>query len=95
MQLPMFYEFDCDFSVFPGIVDTDQYHQINLQVLYHGNGEEIFIKRGTPLAQFIPFKRESFSMQVRGMSKKDLERFSKVDMSILTLFPNRHAYKRL
>jgi hypothetical protein len=61
MQLPMFYNFNGDFSVMPGVIDTDIHHIINQQVVYHGDGEEIFIKKGTPIAQYIPFKRSSYT----------------------------------
>lgn len=61
LQLPMFYHFNKKFSVMPGMIDTDIHHVLNQQVVYHGDGEEIFIKRGTPIAQYIPFKRASYS----------------------------------
>lgn len=61
MQLPMFYNFNGDFSVMPGVIDTDIHHVLNQQVVYHGDGEEIFIKKGTPIAQYIPFKRSSYT----------------------------------
>jgi hypothetical protein len=61
MQLPMFYNFNGEFSVMPGVIDSDIHHVINQQVVYHGDGEEIFIKKGTPIAQYIPFKRSSYT----------------------------------
>lgn len=65
LQLPMIYHFNKEFSVLPGVIDTDIHHVINQQVIYHGNGEEIFIKRGTPIAQYIPFKRSTYSSEVQ------------------------------
>ena len=61
MQLPMFYSFNGDFSVMPGVIDTDIHHVLNQQLVYHGDGEEIFIKKGTPIAQYIPFKRSTYT----------------------------------
>ena len=60
LQLPMFYNFNGDFSVMPGVIDTDIHHVLNQQVVYHGNGEEIYIKRGTPIVQYIPFRRANY-----------------------------------
>ena len=63
-QIPLFYHFIDDFSVMPGVIDTDIWHDIHQQVVYHGKGKEIFIPRGTPLVQYIPFKREKQDLSV-------------------------------
>jgi len=68
MQLPMFYNFNGDFSVMPGVIDTDIHHVLNQQVVYHGDGEKIFIKKGTPIAQYIPFKRSSYTATVQAFT---------------------------
>lgn len=71
-QLPVFYNFNDDFSVLPGIIDTDNYHQINPQILIHSNKDSIVIERGSPLMLIFPFKRDSFGLEVREESEKDL-----------------------
>jgi hypothetical protein len=93
LQLPMFYHYEHDFSVFPGVVHTDIHHDINQQVLYHGKGKEIFIKRGTPLAQYIPFKRVDFGIDVREANLEDIDRDKKLAMSFMTKFLGSGAYK--
>lgn len=56
-QMPLFYHFSHQFKVLPGILHTDIHHQVNQQVAYFGDKTEVFIPRGTPIAQYIPFKR--------------------------------------
>jgi hypothetical protein len=81
LQLPLFYDFNNEFSVLPGVIDTDIYSQANQQILYHANGKEIDIKRGTPLALYVPFQRESsfLDIDVRSATQEDIENFNKVD----------------
>ena len=91
-QIPTFYHFNKDFSVLPGIRDSDTYHQINPQILIHSNKKEIFIPRGTPLAQYIPFKRKQDHGIVRDASEKDMLEFQKNDLSFTTKFPGSDLY---
>jgi hypothetical protein len=74
LQIPLFYNFDNNFSVLPGIIDTDVWHQINLQVVYYGSNE-VVIQKGTPLVQYIPFKREKNNLVIRSITKEDDKRF--------------------
>lgn len=63
MQLPMFYNFNKDFTVMPGNIWTDVHHEINQQIMFHGYGD-FLIKRGTPLAVYVPIKREKIPLSV-------------------------------
>lgn len=71
LQLPAFYHFNDDFTVLPGVIDTDIYHEINQQVILLEPKEEIFIPMGTPLAQYIPFKRQKIDLTVREANEND------------------------
>lgn len=72
-QLPLLYHFEYNWSVMPGIINTDITHEINQQILYfHENNEEVFIPKGTPLVQYIPFKREKIQFTFRDATPKDL-----------------------
>ncbi len=62
-QLPMTYEFNPDFEVMSGIIDTDIHHEINQQIVQKRMGT-IEIKRGTPLCMYLPFKRDKFNLEV-------------------------------
>ena len=85
-QLPTFFHFNEDFSVVPGVRDTDVYHEMNIQLLIHSDKKEIFIPRGTPLAQYIPFKREKTKHSVREANTKDLSKIATHQLNFSTKF---------
>ncbi len=63
LQLPMFWYFNQTFTVPPGIIWSEFHHSINQQIMFHKKGE-ILLKRGTPLAQYIPIRRETFEYYI-------------------------------
>lgn len=93
LQLPVFYHFNNEFSVLPGIIHTDFHTEINQQVVYHGNNKEIFIKRGTPLVQYIPFKRTKFEVVVRGQNEEDRKKDSIGLINLVSKYLGSGAYK--
>jgi hypothetical protein len=77
-QLPTYFHFNDDYSVIPGVRDISVYNVMNIQFLIHSDKKEIFIKRGTPIAHFIPFRKKDISIDVRAANendKKNIERF--------------------
>ena len=81
LQLPLFYHFNKEWSIFPGIIDTDIFSQTNHQILYHGNGQEIKINRGDPFVLYIPFKRSGkLKHEVRYQTEKDKKIFKKQNL---------------
>lgn len=79
------------FTILPGVVDTDTYTApVNLPFVLDDVRWEGLIPAGTPIAQVIPFRRESFQMQLGGDAERaELE---KVQRRHRSLFFN--AYKR-
>jgi hypothetical protein len=65
LQLPLFYHFNQSWTTLPGIIDTDVFHEVNIQIAYFKNNEEVVIKKGTPLAHYIVFKRSDYLMNVK------------------------------
>jgi hypothetical protein len=65
LQLPMYYHFDQMFEVLPGVIWTDIHHEINQQMVVKEYGE-FTLKRGHPLAMYVPYRREEFSMEIQG-----------------------------
>lgn len=63
MSLPVMHEPDANFSVIPGIVHTDYYHQINVVINVHSD-KEFVIPAGTPIMQLIPFKRDTNTKKI-------------------------------
>ena len=83
LQLPLFYNFNKDWSVLPGVIDTDIHSEINQQVLYHGNDKEIEIKQGDPFVLYIPFKRSNkLNHEIRYKNNKDNDNFDKQFLNI-------------
>lgn len=80
-------------KILDGVVDTDTYYnQVNFPFLYTGGEGRYLIKKGTPLVQVIPFKRENWnnSWQVKQM---DNQKRIATSAKLSTLFYD--AYKRL
>jgi len=51
------------FEIISGVVDTDTYvNPINFPFILHKRNEQFLIKKGEPMVQVIPFKRESWKM---------------------------------
>lgn len=92
MQVPLYYHFDNKFSVMPGIIHTDVHHDINQQVLVYDKDVEIFIKRGEPFVQYIPFKRENISCDVRYQTDFDRKKFIQSSMGILSKLIGNGGY---
>lgn len=56
--------FDLPFTVTSGIMDADSYFADGSLPFFLKSGFEGFIERGTPIAQLIPFKKESWQSDV-------------------------------
>jgi hypothetical protein len=66
---------DLPFTIFPGVVDTDTYTApINFPFVINDPLFEGLIPRGTPIAQIIPFKRDSWEMSI-GDEKEKRDQF--------------------
>lgn len=92
-QLPIFYDFNEDFTTLPGIIHTDVYHQINPQVLLFSDKESFLIKRGTPIAIHFPFKRSKLKLTVRSESEEDKRVRARGDLLFETKFLGGYKIK--
>ena len=96
LQLPLFYHFNEKWSVMPGVIDTDIHHEINQQVLYHGNGKEVTIKCGDPFVLYIPFKRSNkLKHKIFYETKKHKQLFDKLSFSLNKKFRPNGWYRDL
>jgi len=68
---------DDRFSIIPGIVDTDTFpNEINFPIILNGDKYSILedtIKKGTPYVQIIPFKRDSWKMNLKPRKQKEIQ----------------------
>ena len=95
LQLPLFYHFNKDWSILPGVIDTDIFHEINQQVLYHSDSQGISINRGDPFALYIPYKRDSkLGLEIRGKSESDDKMFKRKDVNISSKFQPNGLYRQ-
>jgi hypothetical protein len=77
------------FTILPGIVDTDTYTSpVNFPFVINDPNFEGLIPKGTPIAQVIPFKRDSWNMEIG--TKKDLEEHIKVAKKLQSKFFDRY-----
>ena len=96
LQLPLFYHFNKEWSVLPGIVDTDILSTVNQQVLYHGNGKEVQIKMGDPFVLYVPFKRSNkLKHEVRYQTTEEIKKFNRDSLVIKQSFPPNAAYRKM
>jgi len=58
LMVPIYWEPNENYTVIPAIVHTDFYHQMNVVLNIIGDSQ-FTIRFGTPMAQLIPFKRDS------------------------------------
>lgn len=72
-QSSNFYGFNDNFSIFPGVINTDYHHEINQQILVHGKNKRFMIKRGEPFAVYTPYKREKFKYETRNATQEDID----------------------
>jgi hypothetical protein len=83
---------DSVFTILDAIVDTDTYHAcINFPFVLNDVKFEGYIPAGTPLAQIIPFKRESWKMKMG--SEKELKQHDNVKNLLHSHFHG--VYKRV
>jgi hypothetical protein len=77
------------FTILPGIVDTDEYASpVNFPFVINDPNFEGFIPKGTPIAQVIPFKRESWKMKIGGEKERLLG--SRITARLQTKFFDRY-----
>jgi hypothetical protein len=77
------------FTILPGIVDTDTYTApVNFPFTINDPAFEGLIPKGTPIAQVIPFKRESWTMQLG--TKEELLHQEKVSKMLQSKFFDRY-----
>lgn len=61
-------------SIFSGVVDSDKYvAQTNLPFILSDSKFQGIIEAGTPIAQVIPFRRESWSMKIERGQNSEIE----------------------
>lgn len=84
------------FTILPGIVDTDSYYApVNFPFVLNDTSFEGLIPAGTPIAQVIPIKRDSWKLNISEFDHKKItiRLLSKMFDRYKTLFWYRKEYK--
>ena len=77
------------FTILPGIVDTDKYFAaVNFPFVLNDPLFEGLIPAGTPIAQVIPFKRDSWKMELG--SEEEFKKQLNIAQKLNTKFFNRY-----
>ena len=77
------------FTILPGIVDTDTYYApVNFPFVINDPNFEGLIPKGTPIGQLIPFKRESWTMQLGG--EKEIKEQKENSIKLNTKFFDKY-----
>ena len=73
------------FTILPGIVDTDEFTSpVNFPFTFNDSKYEGLIPAGTPMAQVIPFKRDSWEMSIG--TAEDLENSRELNVRLRSRF---------
>jgi hypothetical protein len=77
------------FTILPGIVDTDEYYApVNFPFVINDPQFEGLIPKGTPIAQVIPFKRDSWKMEIG--NQEDLKKQANISKKLSSKFFDRY-----
>lgn len=77
------------FTILPGIVDTDTYTApVNFPFVINNPEFEGMIPKGTPIVQVIPFKRDSWNMQIG--EAKDYHQQNDVSKKLVSKFFDKY-----
>ena len=63
--------------------------------MYHTDKSEIFIKKGTPFVQYIPFKRIDFKIDVHESTEYERKLFRNYNLNFQTSFREIKTYIKL
>jgi len=89
-QIPLHYEFNPDWHIAYGVYKADVIPEVNLQLFFTSEKEEVLIKQGTPLCILAPYKREKFNYVIEkyGDNKKIVSKNNKYFMNAKGKFTN-------
>ena len=98
--LPVLNNNDSAFEIIPGIVDTDSFPlEINFPFILNGYKYKapikFFIKKGTPIVQVFPFKRQKWKMKITPFdTKKRTIDSGLFHTTLLSRYKNYFWYKK-
>jgi len=85
----MFYHYDQPFDVLPGAIYSDIHHAMNQQMAIKGYGR-FSIAKGTPLAMYMPVKRDNFKLNVSENTDELKQVYKLNELNIKSKFTNAY-----
>tara|TARA_R100001163_G_C5065308_1_gene203212 strand:- start:1718 stop:2482 length:765 start_codon:yes stop_codon:yes gene_type:complete len=82
-QIPMFWHHNPYWESAYGIIHTDTYHQINIQIMLRKGVTEVVIQQGEPMCYVVPYRREDYDLQYVDF---DMGLLNKADFNNLGIF---------
>lgn len=90
-----FYRYDLPFNTLTAVVDTDNYNFLPINLPFFLKEEyEGVIKKGTPIAQVIPFKRENWESEVENFESKNMYSLDYLKTTIIRSYKTRFWSKK-
>jgi hypothetical protein len=87
IQMPIPYPDHNIFSAVPGLIDSNKYHSLIIQLDWHRIGETHIVKAGTPLCQLIPVQRDLFvNCLVEDVTDDDIKMYQKYSYNVAHRF---------
>lgn len=87
--------FDLPFFTMSAIVDTDNHNEVALNFPFIIKSDfEGYIKKGTPIAQVIPFKRDSWSSKVKSFSTKTMYNFDRFKTTLEKAYKTQYWVRK-
>lgn len=93
-QFPMFFHFNQDWTIVPGVLNTDFYHQVNQQVIYTSDSNKFIINRGQAFVWYIPFVRNKYNYSV-SPANEELKELISNQMNLVNTKFSGHYFKEM
>ena len=86
--------FDLPFTTLTGLVDSDQYHDnwIHFPAHWHDKNFSGVLPRGTPVAQCVPVKRETWAVRTTTFTSEETRRAHDL---VNAIYAETGVYRRL
>lgn len=91
LQFPMLFDFNEDYTIVPGVLNSDIYHQINQQLIYTSDSNEIKINRGQAFVWYIPFIRTKFDYKIFAANEELKQTVDNQTNAVFTKFSGHYA----
>lgn len=94
-MLPLTYHFEQQWSVMPGVIHSDVFHETHVIIQIHLRQGQLVLPQGMPFAHIVPFRRERYELTVRQAEAAEMEEIVDTRRQRSRIFSDPSAYPRL